>query len=170
MSDSSTETLYRDLIHLYLNDEVGKQMWLDSDMASICDVDSKMMHIFMHGACVDFANALSVLTGWPIYEIQWGDAISNDPDDCEELKGIHRVIQHPSGHYFDASGWTSLEDVLEIFDARELSYIWMGEVDYGAEVFNVDPELIKRAAISLMPEDCLLATENHCKSTSSMGM
>lgn len=170
MSNSIAEMLYKTLICQYLNDGLGKQMWTDIDLESICNFESEMKNIFMHGACVDFANGVSILTDWPIFEIQWGDVDPQDPDDCEELKGIHRVIQHPSGHFFDASGWTDLDNVLGVFNAHGSSYVWMGEVDYGAEVFNVDIELVKEAVKYLVPENCILTPEIHCNSTSSMGM
>ena len=159
MSDiSSLEILYKATISQYSNDAMGKQMWPNLDIKS-ADTASVMRSIFMHGACIDFANAISDLTNWPIYEIQWGDSFLDGHDDCELLKGIHRVIQHPSGRYFDVTGWTDMETVLKTFNAHDLSYKWMGEVDYGARVFNVDYELIKKSALSLVPEDCVMANE-----------
>lgn len=170
MSDSETETLCRATINQYLKDPLCKRLWPNLDINSICDADSAMRYIFMHGACVDFANAISDSTGWPIYEIQWGDSMIDDPNDCQNLKGVHRVIRHPSGRYFDASGWTDMETVLGTFNAKGYSYKWMDEVDHGADIFNVDYALIKSVVIYLMPEGCMEPHKVEGKSTSRMKM
>lgn len=154
-SIENTNALYRKTIYEYLNDPIGKETWDYLDMESISDIDSAMRIIFIHGACIDFANVISDVTGWSIYEVQWGKSFPDDNDDCELLEGVHRVIKHPSGRYFDASGWTDMNTVLKTFEAENSTYKWMDEVDYGGTVFNVDYGLIKKSAISIVPDGIL---------------
>jgi hypothetical protein len=151
------EELYKATINQYINDEDGKKCFSDLDFKCSDDIVSVMRFIFTNGACIDFANAITDLTDWAIYEILWGDAFLDDPKELDVLKGIHRVIRHPNGRYFDASGWTDMESALKAFGAQDSSYKCMCEVDYGCTVFEVDYELIKKAAISLVPEGCIQA-------------
>lgn len=78
--------------------------------------------IFVYGACFDFSAVLSHITDWPVHEIHWGA-------DEDNVNNIHRVVLHPSGRFIDASGWTSLEEVLSRFEVTPDMYLWHGEVD-----------------------------------------
>lgn len=143
--------MHRSLIEQYLSDEIGRQFW---PKLATKDEYAALQTIFLEGDCFDFATALSDLTGWPVYEIQWGTAMPNDPAECDmEDCGIHRVVLHPSGRYLDASGWTSMQEVLVRVKRPDASYQWTGEVDADCGMFAVDYELVKRAVLAFLPSD-----------------
>lgn len=154
------------LLNQYLNDAIGQKHWAK---LQVSDERAALRHIFLHGACFDFAWALSEQTGWPVYEVMWGTALVDDPDECDIGSpdyGVHRIVQHPSGRYLDASGWTDMQSVLTRFDALNLTYQWMGEVDAeGCSTFDVDPELVLHAVRALLPDDIHLEKDSTMKLT-----
>lgn len=100
------------------------------------------------------------MTDWPIYEIQWGTALPGDPQECDisgSDYGFHRVVQHPSGRYLDASGWTDMQGVLARVNRTEATYQWMGEVDGDCGTFDVDFELVRQAVFALLPKKVSLS-------------
>lgn len=162
---------FRPLIDQYLRDPVAKEHWLALD---VMDDVNTIRTIFLEGACFDFANALAGVTGWPVYEIQWGAAMPDDPDECDTRPGsdwgVHRVVRHPSGRYLDASGWTDLQATLARIGCLDATYQWMGAVDADGGVYDVDFDLVEKAVIALLPEDACLSTTKKPKSSASFGM
>lgn len=143
-------TKHRKLIDQYLNDVIGRQIWAD---LAINDEYVALQIIFLEGACFDFSSAVNELTGWPVHEIQWGTSAPCDSDECvADDYGIHRVVQHPSGRYLDASGWTGMQDVLARMKRQDATYQWMGGVDADGGIYDVDFELVKQAVIGLLQQ------------------
>lgn len=146
------------LVNQYLSDPLAKDHWLELDKA---DEVTVIRTIFVEGACFDFANALSGMTGWPVYEIQWGAAMPDDPDECDTRPGsdwgVHRVVLHPSGRYLDAFGWTDMQATLARVGCLDATYQWEGEVDADGGVYDVDFELVEKAVIALLPDDAGLS-------------
>jgi len=146
----SRSEVFRRVIDQYRQDVIGRQLW--PDLAEQ-DESAALRTIFLEGACFDFAAALSEMTDWPVFEIQWGTARTDDPTECEDSGyGIHRVVQHPSGRYLDASGWTDMQSVLVRVNGLDATYLWMGDVDPDGGTFDVDFELVRQAVILLLSQ------------------
>ena len=170
MAGNEVKRLFRTLIEQYQRDTIGRQYqhWLDLPAN---DDFAALRTIFLEGACFDFAAALSELTNWPVYEIQWGTPMQDDPTelDCSDYN-IHRVVQHPDGRYLDASGWTDMRGVLSRVGRLGAAYQWMGEADPNTGPFDVDFELVKETVIRLLPNDIDLCQVKKPASGVSLGM
>lgn len=153
--ESRLQALYGKLIALYMNHPMKCEFWQKIDLANQREA---LMTIYTYGACFEFARALSDLTHWPVYDIEWGNILQDGSGECnyDDTYGVHRVVKHPSGRYLDASGWTDLQNVLARFGAEHLPYHWMGETDPDGGVFeDIDSELVKQSVLTLLPEDAI---------------
>lgn len=138
----SLDEIAADQIFLASSTDMGEE---EFERVSAMTTADQVRHFYVSGECHVFAEALHLITGWPVFNVS-----------APEHGHFHRLVRSPDGRLLDAAGWTDESGLRRRYRLRRLTVSPVPDRDDPFDAFSredgIFPELADAvAAIRQLP-------------------